>query len=304
MSREFAASAELSELLSLFASGEFLPSPDAPTAKSAVIFIRDTDEGLELFMTRQSAARGNTDRGRWSFPAVELSSVDHRRLPLATWGGEKCQKVLNLGNASLSLGYFAAAGRVALANAGLLMANDVDGELVNDIELNQIAAHREALRVGRTDFPTVLQERELRFRPDLFRPWMRFVNIAWQLRRFDTVYFLAAVPPGQQIDYRNLNDAWGGWMKPGDVLERVEPSSAEYISVAVRLICESLAVLPSVGAAMVSVRSIKPIHPEVVYHDNRWWSVIADDETTMPVHTTSADMSALPIVTHATQAAT
>ena len=44
---------------------------------------------------------------------------------------------------------------------------------------------------------------------------------------------------------------------PAEVLEAIGPSGGEHISVAMRLVCESLAAVPTVGAAMARVREIQ-----------------------------------------------
>lgn len=272
--REFPVSRELERLLSLFAAGDRPPHPDTPTPAAAIALIRDTAAGVQVFVTRQSDARGNADRNRWSFPGVELSPSDLRRLPLAGWSPGKCAEQLQMSSAGRALSYFAGAARAALLTTGILLAEDIDGRVVTTVDAPDWDDGRAELTERRLTFPQLLDDRSLRFRPDLLRPWLRWVNTPWQLRRFDTVFFVAALPHVQTLEFRSRNDSWGGWMTPAEVLEATGPSGAEHISVAARLVCESLAAVPTVGAAMARVRDVRPIHPEIVRHDEQWWATV------------------------------
>ena len=113
-------------------------------------------------------------------------------------------------------------------------------------------------------------------RLDLLSPWMRWVNTPWQLRRHDTIFFICAVPHGQTVSFRSVNESWGGWMTPAEVLEHSLPGEAEFISTPTRLVCEGLAKTPTVGSAMARVRDMSPVLPEIVRHDGRWWVALAD----------------------------
>lgn len=272
--REFPVSAELERLLTLFAAGDRPPHPDTPTPAAAVVLVRDTAAGVQLFVTRQSDVRGNVERNRWSFPTVELSASDLRRLPLAGWSPEKCAAQLGMSAGGRALGYFAAAARAALLTTGILLAEDLDGRVVTTADAPDWDDDRAELADGRLSLPQFLDDRSLRFRPDLLHPWLRWINTPWQLRRFDTVFFVAALPHVQALEFRSRNDSWGGWMTPAEVLEATGPSASDHISVATRLVCEGLAEVPTVGAAMARVRDLRPVRPEIVRHDDAWWVTV------------------------------
>ncbi|GAA1999069.1 hypothetical protein [Brevibacterium samyangense] len=262
-------SAELAEQLDLFHRAGTVPAPDVPTPASAVVLVRDSSEGLQTFVTRQSDARGNTERGRWGFPSGTLNAADIRRLPLAAWSAERCARALRVDNTSRGLQWFAAAVRTSLSHLGVLLAEDSEGRLVASTEAPANA--RERLATRGSGLAAALADRDLRMRPDLLRPWLRWINTPMQLRRFDTVFFLASVPHGQVVDLRSPNEVWGGWLRPAEILERANPDSADNISAPVRLICESLMDTPTVGSAMARVRDLAPFEPDLIRKAGRWW---------------------------------
>ncbi len=269
--RELPVSASLHRLLELFATGERPPSPSTPICASSVVLVRDTPAGVQVFVTRASDARGIEDRNRWSFPYGEMNPVDVRRLPISGWSIGKCATLLRMDSATRAISHFAAAARVALENLGIVLAADADGEVVVDTELPQLDGSRRALAEGQVQLPQLLRARDLSLRTDLLRPWLRWINTPWQLRRYDMVYFLVAAPAGQVVEFASPNDSWGGWMLPQDVLASAGESGSDHISASARLVCESLAALPTIGAAMAKVRDLRPFEPEVVRHDGAWW---------------------------------
>lgn len=276
--RRFPVSEELARVLRLLAE-RGAPRPDRPTPAAAVVLLRDADGGPEVFVTRQSGARGNRDRNRWSFPQAELSPADLRRLPLAGWDAARCARTLGVVDHGWALSAYAAAARAALQLTGVLLAEDAGGRVVSAEPDPELAPVRAQLHDGRTALPRVLNDRNLRFRPDLLHPWLRWINTEWQLRRFDTVYFTAVVPPSDELDFASPDDGWGGWLRPADVIARVDgigPSRSDELSVAARLVCESLDRLPSAGAAMAAVRDLRPFEPRIEREDDAW-SVVVDD---------------------------
>lgn len=272
-------SGELTRLLSIFADGDSLPTPEKPAPAAAVVLVRDAGEGIEVFVTRQSSARGVAERKRWGFPTAKVVPGDGRRLPLDGWGAEKCARVLRMDDSTRALGYFTAAARAALASTGVVLAEDNDGRVVWDNDPHTWESVRPLLHERDVSFGDILDEHELSLRPDLLHPWMRWINTEWQLRRYDTIYFVAALPQGQSVSFRSYNERWGGWMPPAEVIERSDPGQADFISAPSRIQCETLAACTSVGQVMTRVRDMTPIVPDVVRHDGSWWlSVTTQDD--------------------------
>lgn len=270
--RTLPVSSELRWLLDQWQSDGRWPVPEAPRPTSAIVLIRDTAEGLELFITRQLDARGVEDRNRWAFPTTSLRPGDVRKLPLAGWNSARCARALSIENRSRALHHFSAAARIAFAATGILLAEDVDRELAA-VPQTDWRSTRSRLFTNEISWSQVLRDRDLRLRPDLCKPWLRWINTPTQLHRFDTTFFIATVPFGQEIDFLSPNETSGGWKRPGQILAEAggDPNS---IGASARLIVESLAEVTTVGAAMAQVRNVHPLRPEVISVDGDWKVVI------------------------------
>ncbi|WP_278372687.1 hypothetical protein [Brevibacterium casei] len=270
--RSLPVSTELTWLLDLWRSEGRRPVPEPPRPASAIILVRDTREGLETFVTRQLDARGVEDRNRWAYPVGDLRPSDLRKLPVTGWKSSRCAMTLSIENKSRALQQFSAAARVAFASTGVLLAENVDHDLVASPQ-TEWQATRYRLLSNEVSWSQVLRERDLRLRPDLLKPWLRWINTATQLHRFDTTYFLAAVPFGQEVDFLASNESSGGWKRPEEILADAA-DDPDRISASTRLIVESLQTVPTVGAAMAQVRDIHPLRPEIADEDGEWRLVI------------------------------
>lgn len=266
--RTLPVSSELQWLLGHWQSDGRLPVAETPRPASAIVLLRDSLDGLQVYITRQFDARGVTDRNRWAFPMGNLRPGDLRKLPVAGWNSARCARALKIENSSRALQYFSAVARVTFAVTGVLLAENVDRELIDTPQLD-LRTVRSKLFTRDVTWSQFLRERDLRLRPDLCRPWMRWINTAMQLRRFDTTYFVATVPFGQDIDFLSPTEAWGGWMRPQDILADAG-EDPDRIGASTRLIVESLIAVPTVGAAMTQVRDVHPLRPEVIDEDGEW----------------------------------
>lgn len=246
-------------------------APATPTPAAALVLLRDSDHGVQLFMTRNTDEPGSRERNRWDFPAGPLRQSDSTWIPLGGWSASKCANMLRKTNETRSLAYFAAAGRVAFQFTGILFAQAQDGTLATNIDVTYVRDYRQQLFQNATTFRDVLEARNLEFRPDMLRPWLRWINTEWQFRRFDTVYFTAVMPPDQAVEFESYTGAWGGWVGPAEVLSLCGEESSDYISGPVRLICESLLNVTSVAGAMCKIRDISPITPTVFKRNGEWW---------------------------------
>lgn len=224
-----------------------------------------------MFMTRNPDEPGTPERSRWDFPAGELKPADSLWIPMAGWNASRCARALRKENESRSQAYFVAAGRIAFERTGLILAQTSEGTAATCDDVALAMDSREAMFRDSVSFSDVLVARDLEFRPDMLRPWLRWINTEWQFKRHDTVFFATVVPPEQQVDFRSFTGAWGGWVNPGEFLEMCGENSSDYISGPVRLICESLVGVSSAVAAMCKIRDITPITPEVFKRDGRWW---------------------------------
>lgn len=270
--RTLPVSTELQWLLDHWQAEGRAPASEAPRPSSAIVLIRDSLDGLETFVTRQLDARGVEDRNRWAFPVSSLRSGDLRRLPLAGWNSARCARALKIENKSRALHHFSAAARIAFAATGILLAENIDRDIVDKPQTDWRAT-RSRLFSSEISWSQILRERDLKLRPDLCKPWMRWINTTMQLHRFDTIYFVATVPYGQEVDFLSPNETSGGWMRPQEVLADTG-GDPNRIGASTRLVLESLLTVPTVGAAMAQIRDVHPLRPDVGREDDEWRLIV------------------------------
>ena len=145
-----------------------------------------------------------------------------------------------------------AAVRELFEETGVLVA----GDGATEADREDVTAHRRSLS-------EVLTSRGLTLRTDLLRPWANWVTPTGSTRRYDTFFFLAAQPAGQQARLLTTEAESGRWARPTDLL-------AEYGAGTLALMPPTLAMLSdladagTVANAMAQRRRIVPVLPTVV----------------------------------------
>ncbi len=109
-------------------------------------------------------------------------------------------------------------------------------------------ADRVAVLDRRAHFADVLSAADLGLRSDLLRPWANWITPVGHSRRYDTFFFVAALPDGQQARLLTSEADLGQWRTPQALL-------AEYDVGAVLLMPPTLAMLTDLAAAD-SVRDV------------------------------------------------
>lgn len=145
-----------------------------------------------------------------------------------------------------------AAVRELFEETGVLLA----GRGATEADRAEVTAHRRSLA-------EVLTARGLTLRTELLRPWANWVTPTGNTRRYDTFFFLAAQPEGQQARLLTTEAESGRWARPADLL-------AEYAAGTLALMPPTLAMLTdladagTVANAMAQRRQIVPVLPTVV----------------------------------------
>jgi hypothetical protein len=127
--------------------------------------------------------------------------------------------------------------------AGVLLAGprDEPHSVVGDVSGDDWEAARRALVARETGFAELLAARGLALRSDLLAPWSRWVTPEFEPRRFDTYFFVAALPQGQRTRDVSGEADHTEWVVPADVLRRAEAGE-------ITMLPPTMAALQSVGA--------------------------------------------------------
>jgi len=90
-----------------------------------------------------------------------------------------------------------AAVREVFEESGVLLAGPDPETVVGDVSGPDWEAARVALIAREVGFAELLARERLVLRSDLLVPWSRWITPVFERRRFDTYFFLAALPEGQ-----------------------------------------------------------------------------------------------------------
>jgi 8-oxo-dGTP pyrophosphatase MutT (NUDIX family) len=134
--------------------------------------------------------------GAYAFPGGGVDPRDER--PIGWAGPAPARWAERLGlDAALARAVVCAAVRETYEECGVLLAGPDADAVVTDAVGAGWEADRRALVAGELSFADFLDRRELVLRSDLLSPWARWITPEFEERRYDTWFFLAALPPGQ-----------------------------------------------------------------------------------------------------------
>jgi 8-oxo-dGTP pyrophosphatase MutT (NUDIX family) len=198
------------------------PTRDAAT----VVLLRDRPgEPYEVFLVRRHTNQAFMG-GAYVFPGGRLDDAD-RDPGLAACAGRfsatEARRLLqepDLPEAA-ALGLFLAAIRETFEEAGVMLARDAAGRLLDlaDPEAaDRFAAYRLELHEERITLMDLIRRESLCYAPDLLIPYSHWITPEVEPRRFDTRFFLARLPEGQVALHDRMELTESYWMTPAFAL--------------------------------------------------------------------------------------
>ncbi|UGQ09086.1 NUDIX domain-containing protein [Yinghuangia sp. ASG 101] len=200
-------------------NGELVPVEARRAA--TVVLLRRRPEGLEAYLLRRHAGM-KFAAGVYAFPGggVDPRDADHE----VAWAGptpEEWAKRLRTSPAE-ARAIVAAAVRETFEESGVLLAGPDTGSVVSDTTGDDWEADRAALvgrKLGLTEF---LGRRGLVLRSDLLGAWSRWITPEFEEHRYDTWFFVAALPDGQRTRDVSGEADRVAWARPADALAVVK----------------------------------------------------------------------------------
>ncbi|MDN5726183.1 MAG: NUDIX hydrolase [Propionibacteriales bacterium] len=115
------------------------------------------------------------------------------------------------------------------------------------------------------------EETGVRLAPDALRPWAHWITPACEPRRYDTHFFLATLPAGQQAADVSGETVRAGWAKPSAVLDEADAGVVTLMPPTRSMLLE-LADCASVAEAVGNAvgRRVQPVLPELLATDRGW----------------------------------
>jgi 8-oxo-dGTP pyrophosphatase MutT (NUDIX family) len=241
------------------------PSDSPVRAAATVVMLRDGAAGLEVFLLKR---HGLSDvlGGAYVFPGGKVDHDDAQLDMQRYLEGDACALHAALNEPQLNeleaCALYVAALREAFEETGVLYAQGA-GAL-------ESARAWELLREGRA-FDEVLASMSLRLQAGSLQPWSRWITpkVGGVIRkRFDTRFFLAAVPDGQVARHDDHEATESVWLAPREALRQywdrqIELAPPQIMSLA------HLARHASVESALAQARLRPPplVLPEPFEHE-------------------------------------
>jgi 8-oxo-dGTP pyrophosphatase MutT (NUDIX family) len=260
-------------------SGELVPVP-ARDAATVALLRRVPDGALEVYMLRRKASM-EFAAGAYVFPG---GSVDPRDADQAVaWAGpapETWGRVFGA-DANIARGLVCAAVRETFEESGVLLAGPSADTVVADTTGDDWEADREALIDRRLSLAEFLNKRGLVLRADLLRPWSHWITPDIERKRFDTRFFVAAMPPGQRTRDVGGEADEVAWLRPEQALARGKDGNIFLMPPTFRTLTE-LSAYDDVGAVLACDREIVTFQPRAAEVDGEMWLVLPDEDYRMP----------------------
>ncbi|GAB3266366.1 hypothetical protein GCM10027456_50620 [Kineosporia babensis] len=255
-------------------SGELEPVP--PRAAATVALIRDGAGGPEVYLLRRRPKLAFA-AGMYVFPGGSVDASDlEQRTPDAPWAGPgpKIWAGWFGTDERTAAGLVRAAVRETFEEAGVLLASSVSenpatasaAPLPGDPATSSIIGNRPTtevseteradLEAGRISLRDLLIRHALVLRADRMAPLQHWITPELEQRRFDTRFFVAALPPGQEPREAGTEADLRVWLRPAEALRAdltLMPPTRAALS--------ELARYATVAEALAAEREIRVVQP-------------------------------------------
>jgi 8-oxo-dGTP pyrophosphatase MutT (NUDIX family) len=187
------------------------------------MLVRDGAAGLEVFMVRRNL---NADfvGGAYVFPGGTVDP-DDRDPDMTAWCGDAtdADASTRLGVETGGLAAWITAVRECFEETGVLLARHASGEPLRIDEpgaAERFAEHRAAVTRGERSLADVCRTERLQLALDRIVYFAHWITPELSPRRYDTRFFVAEAPEGQQMAHAPGELIGQAWVRPADALDR------------------------------------------------------------------------------------
>ena len=235
-------------------------APVVPRPAATVLLVRDADRGVEVFLMRRSGF--GMFGGLHVFPGGKVDPSDHTLHERGvTSAPDDPNASATLGLAHGGLGYWVACIRECFEEAGVLLATDREGRpvrLADDAVRTRFERWRARLNGGDTGaLAAMCAEESLRLATDQLAYVSHWITPIDQPARFDTRFFVARAPRGQEALHDGHETVDSEWMRPEDALARFRAGDLQMISPTFTNL-EAIAGFDSTEDLLASKREVDP----------------------------------------------
>jgi len=255
-----------------------IPVRDAAT----VIVVRDCATGPEVCMLRRNL-KSDFVGGAYVFPGGGVDPQDaYDDLAPYVMGrtAESADREMEVDSGGLA--FWVAAIRESFEEAGLLFAYDEPGllvDLAHPLLTERYRRHRSDVDSGRRRLVEICGEESLRLAVDHIHTFSRWITPLGAPRRYDTRFFVAEAPSGQEAIHDDREVIATVWITPEEALARHERGEFELIFPTIRTL-ESLRVFSTAGEIIdhaAHIGRIPATLPRIVERDGGLRIVLPGD---------------------------
>ena len=198
------------------------PAPAVPSPAATLVLLRDRPGGgVECLLMRRHL-KSKFAAGDFVFPGGKIEADDNPEDAAAWCRGlevtEAARRLALQDSPRTALGFWIGAIRETFEEAGLLLAVDADGR---DVAVNapRFAEYRRACHTDNRAFWTMVRTEGLRLATDRVVYFAHWITPEEQPLRFDTRFFAAPAPDGQDAtgDDHEMTDL--KWLTPVEAVE-------------------------------------------------------------------------------------
>jgi len=237
--------------------------PALPAA--TVTLVRDTPEGVEILLLQRNFQSGFMP-GMFLFPGGALDAADAEPGVLVRCVGvDEATSSTALGLPKGGLAYWAAAIRESFEEAGVLLAYTEQGELVNPGEpsrMQRFEEYRRRLNAGEACLVEMLEREGLRLATDRLTYFSHWITPVTAPLRYDTRFFVAIAPEGQEALPDNVEAIHHVWVNPALAVERYNAGDFKMRTPTIRTL-EQFAKYDTTDALVAALRE-QPVAPAVL----------------------------------------
>jgi 8-oxo-dGTP pyrophosphatase MutT (NUDIX family) len=238
-----------------------------PRPASTVILLQDPGPEVYLLRRQQSMAFA---AGMTVFPGGRVDATDSTIAD--SWAGPPPAWFASRMGCSeeTAAAYVAAAVRETFEESGVLLAGPSTSSVVDDTTGADWEADRVALEARELGFADFLHRRGLVLRADLLGVWAHWITPEFEPRRYDTRFFVAALPAGQVTRDVTSESDQVAWMPPATAVSAVDSGDLLMLP-PTYLCCRDLIPYATVADVLAAAagREIRPVLPTVRVVDDR-----------------------------------
>jgi 8-oxo-dGTP pyrophosphatase MutT (NUDIX family) len=258
------------------------PEPAVPSPAATVVLLRDRPAGgVECLLMRRHL-KSKFAAGDFVFPGGKIETDDNPDDAVDWCRGlevtDAARKLSLEAAPRTALGYWVGVIRETFEEAGLLLAVDAGGREVA-MDAPRFAEYRRACHADNRAFWAMVRAEGLKLTTDRLVYFAHWITPEEQPLRFDTRFFAAVMPPGQEpvVDGHEIVDL--KWLTPA---EAISASARKDIGLRNPTI-KNLELVAAGGAAASIVveslgrREVQTIRPRMVQVDGKPLAVLPGD---------------------------